>query len=162
MQDITLITAIAGLAFGFLGAVLGIINTWRAFDRDRVRLRVKPVWTVFQGGTHTLSIEVINHSYIPVTVTQVGFTLRDRDKVFIFLPIQPGDSIPKRLEPRTSLTALAPFGTENAPSMIDVRRAFAKTACGCRFTGTSPALRGVVAQARTAGAQLREDTRHEG
>ena len=75
MQILTLITAIAGLVFGVTGAVLGILNTWRAFDRDRVRLRVSPIWFFRNDGVqtvHTLGVDVTNLSFFPVTVTSVG------------------------------------------------------------------------------------------
>ena len=42
MEHLTLITAIAVLVFGVLGAVLGIINTWRAISRERIKVRIFP------------------------------------------------------------------------------------------------------------------------
>jgi len=30
------------LVLASIGAVLGVMNTWRAFDRDRLKLRVRP------------------------------------------------------------------------------------------------------------------------
>ena len=156
-DTVTVITATAGAAFGLLGTFLGILNTWRAFDRDRVRLRVRPVWYFRNDGVqtiHTLGIEITNLSYVAVTVSQVGFTLRQRDKVFTFIAAIPsGGHLPQRMEPRTSITTVAPLGTDHCPPMRDVRRAFAQTACGCRFTGTSPALRGVVHEARSTGTK---------
>src|ERR1039458_5149721 len=91
MQILTLITAIAGLVFGVTGAVLGILNTWRAFDRDRVRLRVSPIWFFRNDGVqtvHTLGVDVTNLSFFPVTVTSVGFTLSD-GQLFTFLTSLP-------------------------------------------------------------------------
>jgi len=148
MDKLTFITAVFGSVFGVLGATLGIINTWRAFDRDRVRLIVRPLWMLFPNKTHTLCIEVINKGYVPVTVTQVGLTMRDKQKSFIFDVVQPGDSLPKRLEPRTAVTFVAPSGTENDPRFSEVRAAFARTACECRFIGTSAALRAAISNAR--------------
>ena len=153
MQQFTLITAIAGLVFGVVGAVLGVINTWRAFDRDRVKLKVRPIWFFRNDGVqtiHTLGVEVTNLSTFPVTVSSVGFKLPD-EKLFTFLTSLPaGGYLPQRMEARTSLTAVAPLGTEKNPAIKDVLSAYAQTACGCMFTGDSPALRGVVSEARSA------------
>ena len=150
MANITLITAIAGLAFGFLGAVLGVINTWRAISRDRVRLKVRPALTIFPHGEPCFSIEVINIGYIAVTVSEVGITVGD-DLKFAILPTDAGSSLPKRLEARAAITVIARPGVENAPPLKDGRRAYARTACGCHFTGTSPMLRDIIRKVRMAG-----------
>lgn len=148
-DSITLITAISGAALGLLGAVLGVVNTWRAFDRDRIRLKITPVWIIVPDRPNTLGIVIINQSYIAVTVSEVGFRLRDRSKRFVYIAKIPGvGHLPQRMEPRTEITAFAPPGTENDEPMRDVRCAYAKTACGRSFTGNSPALREVVATAR--------------
>jgi|ERR1039458_5152224 hypothetical protein len=164
MQYLTLITAIAGLVFGVVGAVLGIINTWRAFDRERVRLKVSPVWYFRSDGVqtaHTLGVEITNLSFFPVTISSVGFKLSD-GQMFTFLTSLPsGGYLPQRMESRTSLTAVAPLRTENNPAMKDVISAYAQTACGCVFMGDSPALRGVVNEARSAGTG-KEANKHEG
>ena len=157
-DTVTLIAAIAGTAFGLVGMVLGIINSWRAISRDRVKLLIRPVWILFANESHSLGIEIINRSYLPVTVTQVGFTLRNSDKIFIFIPMRGTCQLPQRMEPRTSFTAIAPFGTENEPTMRDVRYAFAKTACECRFFGTNRALRGVIKKARSTPPPEAEET----
>jgi len=139
------------LGIAIVGATLGIINTWRSFDRDRIRLKIIPKWAMFRGGTQTLCIDIINLGYIPVTINQVGFRLRERNKVFIFMPMpMPGSELPKRLEPRTSFTVLAPLGTEQHESMRNVTVAFVKTACLRTFTGNSAALRGEIRQRRLA------------
>jgi hypothetical protein len=147
------------ITFGIalIGAGLGILNTWRSFYQDRIRLKIIPQWTLFQDGRHTLCIEVINIGYVAVTVSQVGFRLRDRKQVFIFIPMpRPGSELPKRLEPRASFTVLAPFGTDEHESMRGVNAAFAKTACLRIFTGNSDALRGVVTKSRAAGKDRKQ------
>jgi hypothetical protein len=142
MQNITLITAIAGLAFGLVGAVLGILNTWRAFDRDRIRVRVVPVALIYENGADGFGIEVTNLSYFPVTVSGLGFTVRGHDERLTFLPSDiRGCQLPQRMEPRTSFTAILPVRTGDHPKWSFVHRAYADTACGRRFTGTSGALR---------------------
>lgn len=159
MEQITIITAIAGFGFGLVGAVLGIINTWRAFDRDRVKLKVSPVWVFMNDGeqvTQTLGMDVINRSSFPVTCTSVGFLLPDKKRLAIRPRLMSGGSLPQRLESRAALTAIAPIGTENHPEMRSVIGAYAQTACGCTFTGNSPALRGVVKHARSARVEGRD------
>jgi hypothetical protein len=144
MQNVTLITAIAGLVFGFVGAVLGILNTWRAISRDLVRVRVVPVSLKYEGGTDGFGIVVTNLSYLPVTITSVGFTVRDGSGVdrLTFLPSDIGGcQLPERMEPRTSFTAILPVITGNHPKWSFIHKAYAETACGMRFTGMSGALR---------------------
>jgi hypothetical protein len=142
MQNITLITAIAALVFGFLGAVLGILNSWRAFDHDRLHVRVVPVLLIFESGADGFGIEVTNLSYFPVTITSIGFTLRDGTERLTFLPSDVrGCELPQRMEPRTSFTAILPVLTGDHPKWSFIHRAYAETACGKRFTGMSRALR---------------------
>jgi hypothetical protein len=151
MEHITLITAIAGLVFGFLGAVLGFINTWRAISRDRVRLRIRPTWMIYPHGEPCLGIEVTNVGYIAATVSEVGITVSGGMKFVILPEIPLGSSLPQRMEPRTSITVVARPGTENAPPLKDGLRAYARTACGLMVTGTSPMLREIIDKARLAG-----------
>ena len=140
-------TSAVTLAIATIGAVLGIMNTWRSFDRDRIRLVVTPRWSfrAYPGEPliHQLCIEVTNLSYLPVTVEQVAFELcgPQKDKIFIFMPeFMDGGTFPRRMEPRTSFTVLMAQGAELDPSMKNVRCAFAKTACGIVARGKSPAL----------------------
>ena len=48
-MDVTLITAVAGVAVGVPEATLGVINAWVNIRRDRVRLRVTftEIWRQF-------------------------------------------------------------------------------------------------------------------
>lgn len=83
---------IAGAA---LGAVLGVINTWWALFRDRVRLQVIPLWhggdrqmqngqiarltSAFAGSLEhhpdgRIGVRVINRSFFEITIESVGFT----------------------------------------------------------------------------------------
>lgn len=141
MENITLIAAIGGLVFGVVGAVLGVINTWKAFDRDKVRLKVVPLYTLYESGEQGLAIEVTNLSYFAVTITEVGFTLRGSDERLVFLPpLLTGFRPPQRMEPRTRFTAYLDAAACHHPGFATVNVACATTACGQRFSGTSPAL----------------------
>jgi hypothetical protein len=135
------------LSIALLGAALGLINLWRAIDRDRINLRVRPLGYMDSLGHSGVCIEVINLSFFPVTITQVGFDLPG-GKIFIHARLQ--QELPKRRESRAAFTAYLPAGVEQNPVFGDVRRAFAKTACGCRFAVTSDSLRSFVKAARAA------------
>lgn len=84
------------LAIAVLGAVLGVLNTMRDIYRDKVRLRVIPVWMTRQASidevdarvlfttrsdsgldhnpTGQIGIQVINTGFVEVTIKSVGFT----------------------------------------------------------------------------------------
>jgi len=149
MEHITLITAIAGLVFGFLGAVLGVINTWHAITHDKLHVRVNPVSCIRPDTREEIGfgIEVTNLSRVPVTISMVGFDTIDKG-LFLTWPDITGCQLPQRMEPRTSFTAFLPIRTaHNGWSRIVC--AFAETACGQRFTGTSPVLKAKIAAARS-------------
>jgi hypothetical protein len=142
------------LGLAILGAGLGIINTWQSLSRDRVKLRVVPkmAYSFFPGveSTTSLCIEVINRSAFPVTVSEVGLTLRETGKQLKLIPpkILDGGPYPRRLEPRSSFTAHFEPGAEKHPAFASVTSAYAKTDCGEMETGDSPALRSLVEESR--------------
>jgi len=151
-ETVTLATAITGVAFGLLGAVLGVLNTWRSFDRDRVRVRVVPLGYIQEGGVSGVCIEIVNLGFVPITVSQVGFTISGSDKQIIPLDLfyGHGERLPHRLEARTAFTAYLRAGAEKHPRFATVKSAFVTTACGRRFTGRSKSLRRFVELARAA------------
>lgn len=70
------------LALALLGAVLGIINTWQALDKTRVKLRVRPKHAIPFGGMDerlTFCIEVTNLSAFAVTIEEAGVSLKGSD-----------------------------------------------------------------------------------
>jgi hypothetical protein len=139
-------TELITLPLAVLGAVLGVINTWRSLDRDRVKLRVVPkiayMVTPASPTPPQLCIEVINLSAFPVTVTEVGFLARGSEKRMAL--VQPilldGEPFPRRLEPRSGFTAYFAPGAENRPDFGKVRKAYARTECGEWRHGKSKAL----------------------
>lgn len=60
------------LGIALLGAVLGILNTWRSFDRDRVKLRVVPKIAMpigkVQDRRPRLCIEVRDYAWANRTI----------------------------------------------------------------------------------------------
>jgi hypothetical protein len=170
LETCTLLTAM-------IGAVLGIINTWSQFRKDRVKLRVVPkvVYLVNQmggvliadrpdpgmleamhGKPSRLCVEITNLSAFPVTIHEVGFGRKGALRAVIFHPdLLPQDRRwPPRLEPRESVTAFA--GTWSAPLMLDpnvVKHAvaFAATDCGTVAYGSSPIFREYMRQVSQTG-----------
>jgi hypothetical protein len=150
-------------ALAVLGSVLGAINLWRAFDRDRIRLKVVP--RVYHGPTTNsgkpgLCVEVINLGYMPVTVRQIAFDIRKpRGQFFWFKPMfLNGESLPHRLEPRASVTAYVVGPADQNPILREATRAFAETACGRKFTGVTPSFRSYIEQLRPARKRAKEPT----
>lgn len=141
VQGITLTIAV-------LGAVLGLVNTWHALDRTRIKLRVRPKHAIPVGGTDprlTFCIEVTNLSACAVTVEEVGVSYRgtDRRGAYVQPVLIDGGSWPRRLEPRTSATV---YGQPPEPLQgHELKRAYARTACGVVRTGTSPAFKQLAA-----------------
>jgi hypothetical protein len=133
------------LSIASVGAVLGIINTWRAVDRDRPKLKVIPAHGIPVGGADrrlTFCIDVINLGAIPLTIREVGVFYRGTDqRGVLLLPVMlDGRTLPQVLEPRTSITVYAEAEGIGI-SGYRIRCAYAKTACGLTFEGTSGALK---------------------
>lgn len=133
-----------------IGAGLGLLNYWRSIARDRVSLRVKPHGYITSTGDSGIAIEVLNLSAFAVTVSQVGFDMED-GKIFLMIPYAAlgGKAPPQRLEPRSSFTTHFMPGKEKLEGFASITRAFGKTACEERFTGTSPFLKGCIKDARS-------------
>lgn len=137
------------LGIAVLGATLGLINTWRSIERDRIKLMVMPKKAIPVGGAELVHpninfcIEVINLSIIPLIISEVGFLYKGSDRRGVI--IQPlssdGSSIPRKLEAREAITFYieVPQPKANRP----FRAAYAKTSCGRTFKGSSPALKGL-------------------
>lgn len=136
------------LAIAILGAVLGLINTWHAIDKKRVKIRVRPKYAIPVGELDsriTFCIEITNLSEFAITVDETGVFYKGTDARGAYT--QPilidGKSWPRRLEPRSSVTV---YG--QAPqSMSDhlLKCAYARTECGVTCTGTSPAFKQLAA-----------------
>jgi hypothetical protein len=153
MEHLTLITAIAGLVFGVLGAVLGVINTWRAISRDRIKVSITVVWIISQRDTEGMGIEITNLSFMPITISRVGFTVRGSDEHMPILDgIFGGGRFPHRMEPRTQITAFVSAAAYEHANFARVHKAYVETACGKRFTGSSNALRGQIQKMASAGS----------
>lgn len=134
------------MGVALLGAVLGIMNTWRSMSANKVRLRVKPAYAVNAlHGEIAFSIEVVNLSAFPVTVSEVGITIggntTKNGRVPVLEPTMlDGGNWPRRLETRTSVSCY--FDPSIFPgSSNNLGRAYARTSCGETRYGNSPALK---------------------
>jgi len=142
------IAEVITLSIAIVGAALGIINTFHIVSRDKIKLLIKPVWiTTTVGpviGDTTIGIEVINLSFVPVTIREVGFDVPGNIK---FIPRRPwttdGGPYPRELEPRTSFTVVFDKSFTKSPNFENAICAFARTACGIKFKSTSSALKQV-------------------
>ena len=147
MADIITFQAIT-LAIAAVGAVLGIINTWRNIDQNRVKLKVVPAHAIPYGGADPnirFCVQITNLSQFAVTIDDAGFFFHGTTKrSSIFNPVfTDHGSWPRRLEPRTAITVYSQLPSSTSGHKI--KSAFARTQCGHVKTGTSPALRDVVA-----------------
>ena len=73
------LTQAVTLAIALLGAVLGVINTWHALDKNRVKLKVVPkiAMTLGRSGSAVgFCIEITNLSAFAVTVDEAGVHFR--------------------------------------------------------------------------------------
>ena len=138
-ENITLITAIAGVAIGLLGAILGILNTWKAFKRDKVQIRVA-VQTCFDEGFETVAVEVINLGIIPIIIKDIS--LNKIRKICCKKETYPlnfknrrllKDCLPERVEPRDSFKAILRPGAAKQIDWSTIKNAAVTTACGLTF-----------------------------
>jgi hypothetical protein len=135
------------LSIALLGAVLGIINTWKSINRDRLKLIVIPKHAIpvsnFINQNIRFCIEVINLSTFPVTITEIGLLYHNTNVrgAAINPIITDGGAFPRRLEPRTSFTAYLRADIFQADRKYKVKCAYAATDCGEQIKGNSPALK---------------------
>lgn len=132
-EIVTFWIAVSSLALGAIGTTLGVLSFWRMTDQDRLKLRVFSRCALASNGVETfdlISIDVINRSAFPVTITEVGFSRQGVAERVVLLPTTqiPGDRLPKRLEPRES----ASFFTEadKLGLKYQTTHVHARTACG--------------------------------
>jgi hypothetical protein len=155
---LTTITAITGLVFGLIGAILGIFNTIQQFRKDKVRLKLVPkiyrheangghlcsarIPTENEKAWHGMCLEIINLSVFAVTIDEIGLLSSDEDSRIVFptAELSNNESLPKRLEPRASVTCYIP---SNSPATIlneglpFAKGFYATTSCGVTATGKS-------------------------
>lgn len=146
MSSITVFQAVT-LAIAAIGAVLGIINTWRAIDQNRVKLKVVPTHAIPYGDAPRnirFCVQVTNLSQFAVTLDDAGVLFyRTNSRGSIVNPVfADNGSWPRRLEPRSSVSIYSEIPRFRPGYKI--KCAFARTQCGRTKTGVSPALREIA------------------
>lgn len=136
------------LAIAVLGAALGLINTWHAIDKKRVKIRVRPKHAIPVGAADprfTFCIEITNLSEFAITIDEAGVFYKGTDSRGAYTQpiIIDGKPWPRRLEPRSSVTV---YGEPPQPKPDHALKcAYARTECGVTRTGTSPAFKQLAA-----------------
>ena len=141
----------ATLSIASLGAVLGILNTKKSFDRDRIRLVVTPRRVINdvltsdsplppeQKDSFQLAIEIANLSSFAVTVDQVGLILKgSSNRAAINPELTDAGPWPRRLDSHSSVTVRCDLRRSEISDRIQC--AFAETQSGQMFRGNSLAL----------------------
>lgn len=125
------------LGIAVLGAVLGVVNAWRTWSMDRVRLKVSISHGVDSMGGRILLVNAVNLSAFDLTVTRVGFHLLGRRRhMQIPVPfLTSGDKLPVCLKPRTAVTAVVQFGAGDHVGWHSVESVYVGTACGLEVVG---------------------------
>ncbi|HEY1606574.1 MAG TPA: hypothetical protein VGF77_13360 [Allosphingosinicella sp.] len=140
---------VVALTLGGVGAVLSIINTVNAMQREKVRLRVRlmNVMPVPRGAPIGYSIEITNLSTFAVTVEEAGFVYgwrfssakRNVHAALLNFHLAQGSAqLPARMEPRSSISLYF----DPSPLKVDDRigRFYVRTACGVHRHGYTPAV----------------------
>jgi len=154
-----------------LGAVLGVINTWRAYKRDQLNIRVIPKAYIsskngfitvtkipdkassvhklnpnFDEKLNDVCIEVTNLSVFPVTISEAGFYRRESiDRFLLRDYLIPGERrLPILLEPRSSFTIYVLPDHKFRTFYHLLKSAYIITDCDVTVKGTSSAFKAVV------------------
>lgn len=121
-----------GLAL--LGAVLGLLNTWRALNRERVKLRVRFVHAypanAAQLGGKMYGIEITNLSAFAVTILEAGLNILGSADRCPFIPHVTPDNkpLPRKLDSREQCTLY--ISQDALRDDVSFRDVYATTACG--------------------------------
>ena len=158
-DDITLLIAI-------LGAVLGILNFTRGWWRNRVRLKVKPVFLtrhLFPSGKADLTmffenrggqkiprvwgVEVMNKG-VPVKIREVGFQLKgSSDRAALLRQISECFvALPHLLDRHDSVSIYADLIDDSGgyAHLGNFKRAYVRTTADQQFTGSTRAFKRAV------------------
>lgn len=141
------VMSIITLVIAIIGAVLGVFNTWRSWDKDMVKLRVIPKaaevlgfgQSIVKSSSLTvyvnsqLCICIVNLSTFPVTISEVGLLYKgSKFRGTLTKPIiNDGGSFPRRLEPRSSFTVFFALDEPKRDrNFKNVKHTYAETDCG--------------------------------
>ncbi len=148
-ESFTLINGIT-LSIAVLGAVLGVMNTWRNINRDKVKIQVIPKQAIPVGAVShqpiNLCIDITNFSTFPLTIVEVGVLYYGTSArgASVNPIIIDGGEFPRKLEPRTSISAYLLPEILNKMNGYPVKCVYATTDCGVTIRGNSPALKQLI------------------
>ena len=137
------------IGLGAVGAVLGVMNTWKDLSQRRVRLVVRPTFAFpTNGAAPMLSMSVTNLSSFPITINDVGFTgwrggKRGKRLVITGPRTMDDKPWPRRLESREEVSVYLDFDDVPRDRKL-LARAYAHTACGEYAYGDSGGVRQAV------------------
>ena len=125
------------LAIAVLGAVLGVLNAWRNWVHDRLRVRVDVSRASGLDGTPAITINIRNLSRFDVTITHIGLHCSGRKRhMQLWQPLfTRGEALPVRLESRASCTVVQAIAALPEQGWLSVECAYVSTACGNEVTG---------------------------
>jgi hypothetical protein len=137
--------AYISLGVAVCGLTLGIINFLKSWDKDRIKIKVTPQHAIPVGSADpsiVCSIEILNLSSFPITISQVGFLYfgtKDKGMITNIVTFDQG-KFPRRLESRESFSVYVDaepfFGSGKK-----VKSVYAATSCGIVQKGNSKALK---------------------
>jgi hypothetical protein len=133
---------------GLIGTILGILNLFRAFRQDQVRLKIIPEFipsNVMVEGVRMekeiFHITVVNLSNFPVTINEVGVVARKQRCPALCSSMIKKVTVPFRLESRDPLQLqLWNIKFPDGIGIQDITAVYAETACGASQKGRNSAI----------------------
>lgn len=156
-----------GLIISAIGLCIGGVSFWKSHKKDKIQLKVTPqIYRHLERGClcstripddmsvkwDGLCVEIINVGFVAATIKEIGLKIvengEDKFVVFPDCQIPVNEHLPKRLEPKTSITCYIP---SNEPQTIfTLGLPFAKcfyvtTACGLTINANSKVTKWLIA-----------------
>ena len=131
-----------GLAL--LGAVLGVLNTWRTLNRDRVKLRVRFVHAYPLNAPQLVGkmygIEITNLSAFTVTIAEAGLNILGSADRCPFIPHVTLDNkpLPRKLDSREQCSLY--ISQDALRDDVSFRDVYATTTCGITKRTRQPGI----------------------
>ncbi|MCC6865448.1 MAG: hypothetical protein IT280_04745 [Ignavibacteria bacterium] len=119
------------LTFGLsiTGAVLGIINYFYSWNRDKVRLIIKPKW-YYAYPTEHFSVEVINISTFDIYVSEISFYVGQNQKLMDMTNLH---IFPIQLKPRENRSVVFDSEFHKMPEVSRLKYIQIFTSCNEKF-----------------------------
>jgi hypothetical protein len=161
---------ITTLTIAVIGCLLGVFNTWQAWDRSRIKIRVKPQLYTPNGGHELVAqstppddgefqrrgilIEVVNDGEKSVTVGDVGFLCRGSGgnsvsirNIGFFNSV----TLPFQLKPCDSIRFILEVNSPTQRELGSLGEAYVTLTTGRMFKGSSAGLEAMARFYRAEG-----------